>query len=245
MNNDDHTTKVCTKCKTEYPRTKEFFPSGKGRKDGIKSWCRVCCRAYCRQHYNTAPAREARRTYNARPDVMAKARDRSRRLRSDPKIRERSAKYKQKYAADPTKRAQIRKRQHDYKVANPNVYRAADHRRKARVRGLPNTFSARDLQRALAYFGGRCAVCGRELEASGVYSMDHWIPLSAPGCPGTVPHNMIPLCQGENGCNNSKSNRDAKEWLSTKFGKREARRILLRIRIYFIQVRRSQKKACS
>ena len=34
--------KCCTKCKTEYPATIEFFAVNKGHKDGLHSWCKAC-----------------------------------------------------------------------------------------------------------------------------------------------------------------------------------------------------------
>lgn len=39
-------TKTCTKCKTEYPATAEFFYRGKKYKNGLQSWCKVCMKAY-------------------------------------------------------------------------------------------------------------------------------------------------------------------------------------------------------
>jgi hypothetical protein len=67
--------------------------------------------------------------------------------------------------------------------------------------------------------------------------MDHWIPLSSPGCPGTVATNMVPLCHGIGGCNNSKCDRDPQGWLLEKFGERKALEILERIPAYFRQLK--------
>lgn len=102
-------------------------------------------------------------------------------------------------------------------------YRAFQHRYFARKRGLPDTFTADDWSRGLAYFKDRCAVCGRkvlygaDLFGSYTLAMDHWIPLTSPDCPGTVPWNIVPLCHGHGGCNNRKRNRNAHEWLMEHF----------------------------
>ena len=63
-------------------------------------------------------------------------------------------------------------------------------------------------------------------------AMDHWIPIVSPDCPGTVPWNIVPLCGGAGGCNNSKSDRNAAEWLIGKFGKRKGRAILRKIEAF-------------
>jgi len=105
--------------------------------------------------------------------------------------------------------------------------------RETRKLGLPSAFTAQDWQRALSHFGGCCAVCGRPPGLFHTLAMDHWIPLSSPDCPGTIPGNIVPLCHGEGGCNNSKNNRNAQEWLVWKFGKRKGKDIAVKIQSYF------------
>src|SRR5581483_2176482 len=56
----------------------------------------------------------------------------------------------------------------------------------ARKRSLPDTFTERDWQRALEYWDYKCAVCGRPRGLWHTLAADHWIPLTAPDCPGTV-----------------------------------------------------------
>jgi hypothetical protein len=106
-------------------------------------------------------------------------------------------------------------------------------RRQARKRNLPVAYTKSDWDRALAYFGGICAVCGRPPGLWHTIAADHWIPLSSPDCPGTIPTNIVPLCHGIDGCNNSKHSRLPIDWLIDRFGKREAKRIAKRIDTYF------------
>ena len=47
--------KTCTKCKTEYVATKEFFPSDKQNRDGLSSWCRACSLEACREYRRRNP----------------------------------------------------------------------------------------------------------------------------------------------------------------------------------------------
>lgn len=112
--------------------------------------------------------------------------------------------------------------------------------RRARKRSLRDDFTIEQQQYALEHFNHCCAACGRQfhdLFGERTLSLDHWIPLSSPDCPGTTVTNMIPLCHGIDGCNSRKNARDPNEWLVSQFGKRKAREILGRIEAYFEVVR--------
>jgi hypothetical protein len=103
----------------------------------------------------------------------------------------------------------------------------------ARKLSLPMAFSAADWDDALDYWGYQCAICSRPRGLWHTLAQDHWIPLSDPRCPGTVPTNILPLCHGEGGCNNSKGNKDPIRWLEERLGKRRAAQKLLEIQTYF------------
>lgn len=121
-----------------------------------------------------------------------------------------------------------------WRIENPEQHRANKHRRRARKRSLPNTITAADIQYALNYFKGCCAICGRPL--NGLWhtgALDHWIPLASPDCPGSIATNELPLCQGLDGCNNEKNDKYPTEWLIEKYGNRKANVILKRIKTYF------------
>lgn len=120
-----------------------------------------------------------------------------------------------------------------YRAKYPDKVKASRHQRLARELSLPEEYEASDWRRALDYFGGCCAVCGRPPGLWHTLSPDHWISLTAADCPGTIPKNIIPLCHGVGGCNNSKSNRNPIDWLIWKFGKRKANKIRKRIEAYF------------
>jgi hypothetical protein len=117
--------------------------------------------------------------------------------------------------------------------------------RAARKRQLPSDFTEEDWGYAIEYFNGCCAACGRQLnDLFGDFypAADHWIPLSCKDInnPGTVPSNIVPLCHGKGGCNNSKKDKLPTEWLEYKFGKRKAAEILKRIEAFFATVRKIQ-----
>jgi hypothetical protein len=113
---------------------------------------------------------------------------------------------------------------------------------RARANNLQASLTEADWEFALDYFHHACAVCGRQLTdlfGDTVAALDHWIPIndSSPDNPGTVATNIVPLCHGFNGCNNSKCDRDAEQWLIERFGKVKAKRISARVNAYFDVVR--------
>lgn len=116
-----------------------------------------------------------------------------------------------------------------------DIYRRSSQRRRSQKLGLPDNFTAKHYRRAVEYFGNCCAVCERHLY--GLFHTahaDHWVPLSDPACPGTIPTNMVILCSS---CNQSKHKKTAAIWLTEKFGPKKAVIILKRISAYFAWVR--------
>lgn len=123
----------------------------------------------------------------------------------------------------------------EYRKAHREDVRIRKQRRRARQRQLPDTFTTDDWQFALDYFHNCCAVCGRQLKdlfKSHTAAMDHWIPLTSPDCPGTISGNIVPLCQGVNGCNNSKGSAEPEVWLLSRFGERIGRKKLDSINVF-------------
>lgn len=122
-----------------------------------------------------------------------------------------------------------------YRQQNPEIMKAATHRRRARKQDLPDTLTAQDWLNCLEYWNHRCVVCDRPKGLFHTLAMDHWVPLTDPrhDNPGTVPENIIPLCHGIGGCNNSKHNTDPVVWLERKLGKKQAAEKLAEIEAYF------------
>lgn len=120
---------------------------------------------------------------------------------------------------------------------NPEKANAHGRKRKTVKRGLPSTFTYVEQAFCRQYFQYACAACGHEEGFHWTIALDHWIPLKADTCPGTTSLNMIPLCHGRGGCNNSKGTKDPVVWLNTRFGPRKATQILTKIAAYFEVVR--------
>lgn len=216
--------KKCTgPCGRTLPATEEYFYPKKGGKYGLTSRCKECERAYT-AGYKAAHREEVRAYYMAHREETIVY------------LRAYYNEHREKHRAFARAyRAAHRDKIHAYKSSPRRrlADRVYSHRRRARERSLPDTFTAADLKRAHEYWGGICPCCGKQVnDLFGDIQphMDHWIPLTSPDCPGTVPTNMIPLCDK---CNSSKRDRDPKMWLIERFGKRRAAEILRRIDEYF------------
>lgn len=206
--------KQCSKCGKEFPATLEYFHSAPTCKDHLRADCKDCVRIY-------------RAKYRANKSIQ----EREQQRRYYRENRDHVLENKRKWRAKNRKKEKTRK--------------TTRLKRKTR---LPNDFSDEDRSFAFEYFNGRCAVCGRPLndlfgEHCGV--MDHWIPVSDPSQdnPGTVPWNMVPLCNGLDGCNNKKRDRDPETFLIEDYGAKEGRKILQKIEEFFSKTK--EKRANS
>lgn len=68
----------------------------------------------------------------------------------------------------------------------------------------------------LDYWGHRCAVCERPKADGLLLAIDHWLPYTNGNELSIL--NVIPLCQGKHGCNNTKTTRAPYAWLVASLG---------------------------
>jgi hypothetical protein len=227
------------------PATSEYFGIQHRRKDGLNPQCQSCRAEYRRTHkeqlrvenkhsYEKDMASGKRQAYVVayRETHREHISDYQRRYRKENhrKLSIYHAEHYREHREEISEKTRIHRRLHI------DVKRVNNRNRVARKKSLPATFTKRDWQRAVEYFHGRCAVCGRQVNdlfGTHTLSLDHWIPLSSPDCPGTVPTNILPLCHGLNGCNNQKHDKDPRTWVIEKFGKRKGAAILKHIDDYF------------
>jgi hypothetical protein len=215
----DGTYKVCSQCGVLKPLDAFRQLRGATRSpEARRSECKACAALYDHAYHAHHPEERARlwqRYYAANlPRMLARA----------------SA----SYHANKDRRQFLHKL---WNAANPERVLAHCTSRRLRKRALPWTLTPEDIRFCRQFFYYACAVCGREEAFDAVIAMDHWIPLSSPDCPGTTPLNTIPLCHGENGCNNSKGTKEPQAWLIQRFGTRQAAKILTRIERYFVVIR--------
>lgn len=244
-------TLVCTKCGNEYPATLEYFKPDKQKRNGLCSWCRACCNLDSKRRYNADIENQRQRSLNWRNDNIERARETTREyhrthLEAD---REQARRWRSSNHERSNEIARQTYRRHRDRYLtkfkeryrkHPEKFRLQRLLRKSRVRNMPTTFTRKDWQYALTYFDHRCAVCGRSEDMWTTLAADHWIPVTSPNCPGTIPTNIVPLCHampgvpaGEPCCNQSKFNHEPMDWLVKRFGKRKANELYQRVQEYF------------
>jgi hypothetical protein len=188
--------------------------------------------------------RSYRVVYDQRPEVKERRRLQARERLLNPEKREGILAAQQRYYIrrkhDPAYRESKRRKNRNYmnsergKTSRSAVFS----RRRARLRGLPHDFTAQDWRNALAYFDGKCAICGASEDLWTAIVQDHWIPVKHNG--GTTKANIIPICHAKPGfsfervcCNLSKGAKLPHEWLLEQFGEERAAEILQTINAYF------------
>jgi hypothetical protein len=240
------TYKTCPRCEAAKPL--DAFSLQRASSDGRRSHCRDCIKAE-RAGWSADKKRQERE--RQRQWTKAHVEDERRRLRDYKRAnKEKMRLAKQIYVAANHEKILAQQRQHrrekleDIRVyqaawarAHPEIGRAAVQRRRARQRGLPDTLTLDDIAALYQYWGFACAICGQQEGLFGIQLvLDHWIPIVAPACPGTVRTNIVLLCHGRGGCNNSKLSRDPILWLTRRYGERKAKAILKKIPAYFALV---------
>jgi hypothetical protein len=236
---NDTTTplKRCSKCGNEYPATLEYFYKHPLGKYGLQYYCKACTGEDSKRRAKKYPEKvregQARRVNN-HPD---KTREYARRYRERhrEKTRESEARYRKEHQKQVCEWRARWAKEHPEKVNESN------RRHRARKHNLPVAFTTTQAVAALDYWKRRCAFCGIQLNQLSMFEdiqthMDHFIPLSdkRPDNPGTVVGNMLPSCAD---CNRHKNGLDPIEWITGKFGKRKAKRVIERIEAYFEWVR--------
>lgn len=225
------TLKRCTKCGELKPR--DQFHKDKNRKDGLTPHCKDCCAKKAKTWYRSNKERcieKSKVWHDANSERYAK----SHKAWMDANKKRHSDSMKAWYKANREHAVEVAKA---WRKANPDKQKAGKIRYRSRKQSLPDKFTATDWQIAIDYFGGCCAACGRPPGLWHTLAADHWIPISKGG--PTTPDNIIPLCHGQDGCNNSKHNKMPDEWLVWKFGKRKGREILKRIETFLDSNRQS------
>lgn len=193
--------------------------------------------AYRREWRKRDHVREHERAYGREYSKRYAARRKE--LRKNGKRREYERNYEQEHRVQIREQQRIRRAsqpdkvrqwRENYKQKHPLGQRLYVHKRRALKMSLPYSFTDDDHERMMEWWHYSCAYCGAQRDFWHTLEADHFVALSSPDSPGTVPSNMIPACKS---CNSRKFNRDPEEFVVSEFGGRKASRILARIAAYF------------
>ncbi len=204
-----------------------------------------------RRRENPVIFRESRQRYNDKHRDKVRARKRryyeKHRDRERQKMRDYYASDKERarikkqewYYADPEKPRSIsrnwyqlnkyhaKKSSDQWRQKNPQRVFLITQRRRARKLNLPNTLTLNEWKKTLAHWDIHCSYCGQKPDK---ITLDHYVPLSHPACPGTIASNCVPACKS---CNSSKGDAEAFYWMRWKFGEAQAIKIQAQILAYF------------
>lgn len=162
---------------------------------------------------NVEARREYRRVYNAANAEAIREQKRVYRAANIDHIREKDrayyanivqAKLKHDAAYAKAKRDYIRA----HRAANPDLYRAATHRRLALIKGNGGSFTTQELMHMRLTQGGFCAYCQYQHDPDAL-TIDHIIPITQGGR-----HEAANICLACPRCNYSKHDRTPDQWLN-------------------------------
>lgn len=237
--------KLCLSCEQWKPASEDYYSLKEGK---LYSQCRACIKLKNKEYYSKKENKERQREWQRKPENKEKASlYQKRRRKTDPGLKEYQRLKQREYMNKPGIKERHREYSRQRRLSNPmkiRAYQTSDRGRKhavvstarqrARKMGLAATLTFEQWEMALSYWDGCCAICNRQLY--GLFhtaAADHWIPINNPHCPGSIIENIIPMCGGNDGCNNSKSTKVASEWLIERLGKRKAKQKLREIEAYF------------
>lgn len=227
----DPTVRQCTRCDKVFPATLEYFYAARNNgPDALRATCKPCTGILTQEQRDPDKSRIRDRRYAAKNRDKRRKSCREWRARNLDTQRKKDRIAKQK---DPNRREKVKA----WRINNPDKARLNMRLYFTRKASHAVDYTESDWQFALDYFKGCCAVCGRPPGLFHGLAMDHWLPNSSQDCPGMIPANIVPLCNGTDGCNQSKHARDPVQWLVDKFGEKQGKAILARVHEFFSHVR--------
>ncbi len=239
--------KRCSSCGQEFPDTNEFFFANKRCRNGLMAACKTC--AMIRQNKykdaNRDKINAGMRDWHRRNPTKQAEYSRRNRIKHPEIAKEKGKKWRDSHKQHQSDHA------HSYYLNNRNVILERNKKwhdenphfftvflQKRRNKEREGIFTVQDWRSTLKYWDYKCAVCGRVADFWSFIAIDHWKPISKGGL--HIPKNIVPLCHakagvpiGEPCCNNSKGNKDAYEWMVSRFGKRFANKRMKAINDYF------------
>lgn len=234
--------RICKKCNEWKPRAR--LVKEKRCLWGVHALCLDCVAARIREDRQKNPLKyriyerkfrkehpDRYRTYQRSHNEQRNAGNRRRRALNPQHARDYHNRWRKK------NRELVRRYEQATNSRHPDRVKQKSQVRRSRKHNLPSEFTEKHWLECLQYFNNRCAYCGRPQGLWHSLSQDHFIPVKKEG--GYIPGNIVPACHGIDGCNESKHDKDAVDWLTAKYGKRTSKLILQRIFAYFQWVEHS------
>lgn len=220
----------CHDCKQILPETEDFFLkywSKVHNRYYFKCHCLECGKVRCKQwreekpelyqayyltYSKTEKAKESNAKWRENHKEEIKQQKKAYRIKNRDKIKAYDRWRRENLNDHVCAMAQRWRNNHKQEVSEYNkryvqehkdYFRAAQHKRNALKKQLPNTLTLEEWESIKAEFDYCCAYCGKKVDLT----QEHFIPLSKGG--EYTKENIIPACLS---CNASKNNRDFLKW---------------------------------
>lgn len=185
--------RTCTKCNIE--KDIKEYGLHKSSGDGIRHWCRDCCKEYKKQYSKNNKEELKERNKQYRENNKEKINEYHKQYRAD------NQEKRKEYLKD---NKELFKEYHkQYCKEHRDIYNMHNQRYNAKKKQLPNTLTVEQWEECKNHFKGECAYCGKTKPLA----QDHFIPISKGG-EYTI-NNIIPACKS---CNSSKHDKVFEEW---------------------------------
>lgn len=150
--------KICTKCKSQFPATKDFFYIDRIRKDNLHPWCKKCS-SESFHHWKQSNVEK----------IKANAKIYTRLHKKEKKIYDKN---------DPAKRMRNR----IWRKKNPEKFRISRKQNQLRRRGLLKDSTKFNLRLWLKEQEPyRCYLCGKLIKKNEKFDIEHRVPISKGG----------------------------------------------------------------
>lgn len=215
-------TEVCIKCGAELPFTAEFFVVCRRTASGLVRRCKPCDNkrgkeAAARDPEGTSEKRRAYRQANLEKlrageraskerhrDAVNQRQNARRAANLDAARSQGRVTYQRRKDTQLAAMKEWRRRNPDYeaqrRLERPELHRAKNHNRRARLKAAEGSFTPEQWRQKLAQYAGRCHWCGGVI--TGPVHVEHVIPLARGGT--NFISNVVPSCASCNAAKGTK-----------------------------------------
>lgn len=207
--------KVCKTCKRDLPS--ESFNKHTTSRDRLRPDCRDCTKAHHAKWRaaNQAKVLELRKAYYAKKGDDIRSKSIAYRKGNLDLVKQKEKEYRQRYKEPlkARKQSDYQKHKHKYvdkykayRQSHPEYARMSCHKRKARFRNAPGTYTRTQFLAKCDYHGWRCYLCKTPLVIKELH-FDHRKPLAKGGTNWVA--NLAPACGP---CNLAKGHKTEAEY---------------------------------
>lgn len=206
--------KVCNQCKTEYPRTNEYFKNDKHTKDGLYGQCKQCVTKRTRAYNDANKDVQVANSKQYRQDNKEHRAEYQKQYREDNNksylakgkqyrlgTKDSRSEYNKQYDIDHAEEKKARGREH--RQSHMEEGRVKCQRYRAKKHKLSSTLTTKQWLSCVKYFDNKCAYCEEEKPLA----QEHFVAVDNGG--EYTAGNIVTSCLQ---CNSSKGVNEPMAW---------------------------------